>query len=291
LQALSERCSIAENLSGCCLDCRRSFDVVRSKVLAFCHEIESREDEVHTPEDLYQIYQDLDDLAHLEVSSHLASHILEDPEIRQALPTIRSYYAAFFDHHEVLLAENMLRSKDPWSMLKKFPLYPRYKALIKNQVEAVSLSQDQVLAFLGCGPLPISSILLGGLYGIRSIGLDVDPLAASLARKCIQCLGLEENISIVEGNESVLADLEWDAVLVAALAEPKKRIFQTLRTILKETGPRPICYRTYTGMRAVLYQPVQPEEIKGFRKTCEIAPQGRVNNTLVVLEPEDDADL
>ena len=41
---------------------------------------------------------------------------------------------------------------------------------------------------------------------------------------------------------------------------------------------------TYTGIRAVLYHPVCEEHLRGFRRVAEIAPAGRVNNTLVFLE-------
>ena len=284
MKTLLERTSVSEDLSGCCLDCQKSFQVIRSRVLDFHRELSEMG---QSPEELTSIYKELDDLAHLEVSEHLADHILEDRTIQQVLPTIRSYYTSFFDHHEAHLAKRILESDEPWSVLGDFPLLPRYEALIKNQVEALKLSPKEVLAFVGCGPLPISLIFLSRLYGIRSFGLDVDPLAAYLAKNCIKKLGLEREISIFEGDESLLSRLSWDAVLVAALAEPKHRIFQNIITSLRDKGPRPVCYRTYTGMRAVLYHPVQPEDTNGFRKVKEIAPRGRVNNTLVVLEMQD----
>ena len=104
----------------------------------------------------------------------------------------------------------------------------------------------------------------------------------NLSKKVIQCLGLEKQIEIIQGNESGLRGLDWNLVLVAALAEPKARIFQTLRKILKERkGHIPVIFRTYTGMRAVLYKPVQSEDIQGFSIVKEISPTGRVNNTTV----------
>lgn len=241
-----------------------------------------------TPEELYALYQDLDEVAHLEVGDRLAELILEDEEIKRVLPTIRSCYSAFFDYHEFHLAKELLSSENPWSVLRSFPLYPRYRALIKNQVKAANLSSGDILAFLGCGPLPITPILLGRIYGISSVGLDNDPLAIETARDFVRHLNLEIRISIVEGGESGLEDIEWDVVMVAALAEPNRRIFQKISSILREKGPRKVCYRTYSGMRAVLYRPVQPEDVKGFRKVREIIPKGKVNNTLVVLELEED---
>jgi hypothetical protein len=290
-QAVADRLHLRREFSGCCLDCSHSFETIKSHILKFYDEVRVHDTESLStlkPEDLYALYRDLDEVAHLEVGDRVAGLILEDKEIKRVLPTIRSCYSAFFDYHEIHLARELLSSENPRSQLKSFPLYPRYRALIKNQIKATDLSSGDVLAFLGCGPLPITSILLGRIYGIRSVGLDSDPQAAEMARDCIRHLDLEDRVWIVEGDESGLREIEWDVVLVAALAEPKKRIFQELRSILRLRGPRKVCYRTYSGMRAVLYRPVQPGDVEGFRKVKEIAPRGKVNNTIVVLELKED---
>ena len=43
-------------------------------------------------------------------------------------------------------------------------------------------------------------------------------------------------------------------------------------------------FRTYTGMREVLYEPVKEEDISGFNITRQILPTGRVNNATVFTE-------
>lgn len=240
-----------------------------------------------SPVELYDIYQDLDEVSHLNASDHLVGHILKDPEVQQVLPSIRRCYSAFFDHHERHMAYKMCNSKNPWKLLNSFPLYPRYKDLIETQIKMMDLYPGDSLAFVGCGPLPISLMLLSRLYGINCIGLDSNSEAVALAKNCIQCLNLQEKVRIIDGDESLLKKLDWNAVLIAALAEPKDRIFRALLSAMKDIGPRPICYRTYSGMRAVLHCPVQAEDIKGFRIAKEILPKGKVNNTLVILESEE----
>ncbi|MCD4721955.1 MAG: nicotianamine synthase [Desulfobacula sp.] len=287
---------------GCCLDCRQSLEIVKPLILGFSKDIKKYSQDALTaldPEELYQKFQIIDDLAHLNAGDSLAGMILDDPKIRHELPVIRSYYTTFFSIHERHLAKQLLNTKDPWLVFESFPLYPRYKALIKNQVEnqiknqteKTDFSADNVLAFIGCGPVPMSLILLSRLYKIRSIGIDIMPDSVSLARRVIACLGLEDSITIVQGDETRLRELDWNFVLVAALAEPKIRIFQNLRTILKEAATRQpgnhntlVIYRTYTGMRAVLYKPVQPDDINGFRIITEILPTQRVNNTTIIAQ-------
>jgi hypothetical protein len=273
---------------GCCRDCQASLDIIKPHIMGFAQRIKKYTRNMLAalkPADLYRLYQLLDDLAHMEAGVHLAGLILDEPDIREELPAIRSYYSTFFDIHEKHLAEDLLKAKDPWDTLKSFPFYPRYEALVRNQIEAVHPSPGSRLAFIGCGSVPMTLILMSRLYGIRSMGLDNSEETVNLSKKVIQCLGLGKEVEIIRGDESGLQDSDWDLVLVAALAEPKSRIFQTLRKILKERKAHtPVIFRTYTGMRAVLYKPVQPGDIQGFSIVKEILPTGRVNNTTVFAE-------
>ena len=273
---------------GCCKDCQASLNIIKPHIMAFGERIKEYNIKMLAaldPDDLYRLYQLLDDLAHMGAGAHLAGLILDEPDIRRMLPVIRSYYSSFFSIHEKHLAEKLFKSDSPWETLKSFPFYSRYEALVRSQVEAVNTAPDSTMAFIGCGPVPMTLILMSLLYGIRSIGIDNSKKAVNLARKIIQRLGLENEIQIIHGDESHLPELSWDMVLVAALAEPKARIFQTLRKILKEQNVHaPVIYRTYTGMRAVLYEPVQSCDIEGFTIVKKILPTGRVNNTTVFTE-------
>jgi len=273
---------------GCCKDCQNSLNIIKPHILAFAERIRKYTREMLeglAPDELYRLYQVLDDLAHLEVGAHLAGLILEEAEIKAVLPLIRSYYATFFSIHEMHLAKQLILSQDPWETLAAFPLYPRYESLIRMQVETLPDLASKRLVFVGCGPVPMSLILMNRFYQTRSLGLEASTECINAAREVIHSLGLEKDIEIVHGDESLLGDLEWDAVLVAALAEPKERIFRHLREVLMErVDPIPVIYRTYTGMRAVLYAPVSDEVVTGFRTVKKVFPTGRVNNTTILCE-------
>jgi len=272
---------------GCCLNCRRSLEIIKPHVLGFYERIKE-----HTPatlanlppEELYRKYQVLDDIAQLDVGDRLGELILTDGDIQGVLPAVRSYYAAFFNLHEAHLARELLAADDPLVLLQSYPLYSRYEVLVRTQGEALDLSPEDCLAFVGCGPLPLTLILMNRLFGTRCIGLESDAAAVALASECIGRMDLGRKVSIVHGDHSRLGELQWDVVLVAALAEPKSAIFQTLRPILKNRGRAPVVYRTYTGIRAVLYYPVKAEDIEGYRILRQIPPTQKVNNTLVFLE-------
>ena len=128
---------------GCCKDCQSSVDIIKPHIMAFAARIKRYTREMLaslSPEDLYRLYQILDDLAHMEAGVHLAGLILK--AIRREFPVVRSYYSTFFDIHEVHLAEELLKSDAPWETLKSFPLYPRYEALVRNQIDAMHIAPD-----------------------------------------------------------------------------------------------------------------------------------------------------
>ncbi|MDL1979604.1 MAG: nicotianamine synthase [Deltaproteobacteria bacterium] len=275
------------DFSACCKDCQSSVDIIKPHVMAFAKRIRGYTREMLaelSPGDLYRLYQILDDLAHMKAGVHLAGLVLKEPDIRRELGAIRSYYAAFFDIHEGHLAKELLKSDAPWETLKSFPLFARYKLLVRNQIEAMPVTPDTRLVFIGCGPVPITLILMNRLYGIRSLGMDESSGAVETANNVIRRLGMEKEIRIIHGDDSDLKNPDWNMALISALAEPKSRIFQTLRLLLKEREHASVVFRTYTGMRAILYEPVKPADIEGFRIVKEILPTGRVNNTTVFAE-------
>jgi len=277
---------------GCCKDCQTSLNIIKPHILAFADKIEKytlQMLEALPPDELYRLYQLLDDLAHMDAGAHLASLILEEEEVKSVLPAIRAYYAMFFSIHEKQLAETLIHSQNPWKTLSGFPLYPRYEALIKGQMEAVPGLPEKKFIFIGCGPVPMSLILMARLYETRSIGLETSKESVLTGRKVIGALELADRLEIVQGDDSSLDKLSWDAVLVAALAQPKERIFENLQHILSgQNRAIPVIYRTYTGMRAVLYEPVSPSDIKGFRIVKKVFPMGRVNNTTIFAELENE---
>jgi SAM-dependent methyltransferase len=236
-----------------------------------------------SPEKLFQTYLLLDDIAHLEVGERLGELILTDTDISHVLPAIRSYYSGFFTIHERRFAKNLLASGNPQSYLESFPLYDRYRSLVKSQVKALKLTRGKRVAFIGCGALPVTLVILNREYGIKSIGIDSSRSAVRAARQCLKRLDLP-GVTIRHGNENLLGKIDFDVILVAALAEPKKRIFKTIRAVLEKKGPVPVMYRTYTGIRGVLYHPVLESDRARLRVVKQIPPKKKVNNTLVLLE-------
>ena len=107
---------------------------------------------------------------------------------------------------------------------------------------------------------------------------------AALSERVLDKLGLGSAIEVVCGNETALAGLEYDSVMVAALSEPKKRLFRNVRRLV--ASETKILYRTYSGMRAILYAPVVSENVAGFQEVARVLLTGKVNNTSVTIRKE-----
>ncbi|OPY29987.1 MAG: Nicotianamine synthase protein [Methanobacterium sp. PtaU1.Bin242] len=124
-------------------------------------------------------------------------------------------------------------------------------------------------------------ILFNKLYGSHCVSVEIQPEVAELSRQVLEKLGLESEIEVVEGDETSIKGIDYTVVMVAALAEPKERVFTNLWETVDTITP--IIYRTYTGMRAILYSPVTEKATRGFHKEVMILPTGKVNNTSVLI--------
>lgn len=58
------------------------------------------------------------------------------------------------------------------------------------------------------------------------ISIEIIPEIAALSNKILKKLGLGSHISVAVGDETQLSHLDYDVVMVAALAEPKERVFK-----------------------------------------------------------------
>ena len=99
--------------------------------------------------------------------------------------------------------------------------------------------------------------------------------------KVLKRLDLDNDIEIVVGDETTIQDLDYDILMVAAFAEPKERVFANVWEYVDEKTP--VLYRTYTGMRAILYAPVLEKDTRGFHKEVMLLPPGKTNNTSVLI--------
>ncbi len=232
--------------------------------------------------EIIDILDEVEIIAHdKEIDFDSAKHILDDEKMNKALKLIRKFYVYIGARLETENALKILESDNPKETLDSFQFYERYTGLLNNESQLAKFNENKTFVFLGSGPLPITLIMFNMVYGCKCIGIELQEDVADLSRKVLKKLGLDNDIQIITGDEKVIADLEYDILMVAALAEPKERVFSNIWEYVDENTP--VLYRTYTGMRAILYAPVLEKDTRGFHKEVMMLPTGKTNNTSVLI--------
>ena len=210
-----------------------------------------------------------------------ARHILYDEKMHEALKIIRKFYVAAGARLETQNARDILAAEDPWAKIESFHHCDRYVILVRNEAQLVPFSAGDWMVLIGGGSVPLTSILLNKFSDVRGICIEKESEIAKLCALVLNKLDLSSEIEVVCSNETALSHLLYDVVMVAAVAEPKKRIFKNLRRFVPPETK--ILYRTYSGMRAILYAPVIEEDLVGFQELGRVLPTGKVNNTSVLI--------
>lgn len=232
--------------------------------------------------EIIEILDEVEIIAHdKEIDFDSAKHILDDEKMNRALKLIRKFYVYIGARLETENALKILESENPTETLDSFHFYERYIGLLNNESQLAKFNEEKTFVFLGSGPLPLTLIMFNKVYGCKCIGIEQQEEVADLSRKVLKKLGLDKDIEIVTGDEKSIADLEYDILMVAALAEPKERVFSNIWEFIDEDTP--LIYRTYTGMRAILYAPVLEKDTRGFHKEVMVLPTGKTNNTSVLI--------
>lgn len=233
-------------------------------------------------DEIIPLLDSVEEIAHdQEIDFDSAKHILDDKKMNEALKLIRKFYVGIGARLETDNARAILESDDPWKTLESFHFYNRYQGLLRNENQLVKFTPEQKVVFIGGGPLPLTLILLNKIFKAQCVSIEIMPEVAELSQQVIAKLGLESQIEVVRGDETSLRSIDYTVVMVAALAEPKERVFANVWEVVDTVTP--VLYRTYTGMRAILYSPVTEKATRGFHKEVMILPTGKVNNTSVLI--------
>ncbi len=233
-------------------------------------------------DEITTLLDEIEVIAHDEtIDFDSAKHILDDEKMNNALILIRKFYLYIGARLETNNAMEIIESDNPKATLDTFHFYERYEGLLTNESKLAHWHEDKTFVFVGSGPLPLTLILFREKFGCKCIGIEIQEDVAELSRKVIKKLGLDDGIEILVGDETLLRDLDFDILMVAAFAEPKDRVFSNVWEIVDEKTP--VLVRTYSGMRAILYAPLTDTILRGFHKEVMLLPMGNTNNTSVLL--------
>ena len=233
-------------------------------------------------EKVQRLLDSIEEIAHNpHINQQSAEFIIKHEKMQEPLKLIRRFFFEVGESREMDKAHEVLQSSDPWSTIQSFHFYNRYQKLIQNENQLVNFNSSKKVAFVGGGPLPLTPIFLNELYNVQSSSIEIIPDTALLSEKLIKKLNLTEQINIITGDETSLENIEFDVVVVAALAEPKGRVFKNIKKLVEYNTP--IIYRTYTGMRAIRYVPMDEGVLDGFKTIDTVEPKGNINNTSVLI--------
>lgn len=234
-------------------------------------------------EKIIPLLDSIEEIAHDNtIDFDSAKHILNHEKMGAELNIIRKFYVQIGMKLETEKALELLESDDPWKALESFYFYQRYEKLIRNEATLSQLYSLENMVFIGGGPLPLTLIMINQLFGLNCTSIELSPEIANISIRVLEKLGLNSEINVVCGDETELKNIGCDLVMIAALAEPKKRVFHNVKKFIRPNTK--VVYRTYTGMRAILYAPVVEEDLEGFVTLDSVLPAGKVNNTSVLIK-------
>jgi protein-L-isoaspartate O-methyltransferase len=216
-----------------------------------------------------------------EINFESARRILDTEQLREALKVIRAFYVLVGRRLEVQNARDILAADHPWRAVNAFHYYDRYVTLVGNEVRLAAFSAGDRVVFIGGGSVPLTPMLLSTCYAIDSISIELVPQITELSKRVLDKLWYGSEIEVVCGDECALAELQYDGVIVGASAEPKHRVFANVYNAVSPATK--ILYRTYSGMRSLLYPPVTAKDLAGFQEVARVLPAGKMNNTSVLI--------
>lgn len=204
-------------------------------------------------------------------------------------------------HYSDLLAAH---DGDPLDHLEIFPYFGNYVKL--SQLEHGLLSRHvsesfSRVAFLGSGPLPLSSLVLAArhLPDAAFVNYDISPDANARASRLVHAdADADAGIGIGARMEFRTADVtdeavagemgRYDVVFLAALvgmaAEEKARVVAHLGRHMAPGAA--LVVRSAHGARGFLYPVVDPEDVRkgGFEVLCVHHPEDEVINSVIIAQ-------
>jgi GNAT superfamily N-acetyltransferase len=181
---------------------------------------------------------------------------------------------------EYKYAQAVLSGKE--AGISNYLLCDRFNGLVRRELALIEAPIPCKMLFIGSGPFPISAIHLSNFTGGMVDCLDRDPEAVKVSRRVIKELGFSETIRVFNGTGESFNAKDYDLILIALLAKPKRRILRNLR---KRVGAdcRVLC-RTSFGLRTLIYDPTPEESLQGFHVVAKQVADGDQTISTFLLE-------
>ncbi|KAL3814631.1 hypothetical protein ACJIZ3_015899 [Penstemon smallii] len=211
---------------------------------------------------------------------------------------IRNKLIILCAHAEGLLEKHFsailgaIANSNPLDHLYLFPYYSNYLKLVRLEFDLLiqHCPTPTRFAFIGSGPLPLTSIILATHHLTNSTfhNYDIDGGANSMAEKLVKSdpdlsrrmLFHTNDIMDVSGSDLKEYDVVFLAALVGVDIEEKNLVIEYLA---ENMAPGAILMlRSAHGARGFLYPVVEPRDLRGFEVLSVYHPTDEVINSVVI---------
>jgi nicotianamine synthase len=207
----------------------------------------------------------------MATESRTAQEILSDIEIRRVQPHLRDLWANFEYWREKRWALRICNSLQLSAELETYPDFGFYDKLVAFEYalsQALCEGKVRHALFVGCGPLPLTSILLAQKAGLHVDCLDKKREACDIAMKVIKRLGLTGLLRFDHAEVDAMTDIaKYNVIIIATLAgetdQEKIGIIRFLRDHMKKD--QILILRTVHELWALLYRETRLSYLDGFQ--------------------------
>lgn len=140
-----------------------------------------------------------------------------------------------------------------------YALYARFERLIDREVRLLNGYEPRKVLFIGSGPMPITAICLENRINAPIDCLEMRAEAITESQRLLKELELQDRITVLHGEGQQYTMADYDMILVALLAKPKKDILANIADNCS-SNTRIIC-RTSEGARCFFYEPTDDSAI------------------------------
>ena len=191
-------------------------------------------------------------------------------------------------HYSTLIASY----ENPLSHITLFPYHSNYLKLSHIEFKMLSQNLTQVpnkVAFVGSGPLPLTSIVLASNHLTTTTfhNYDIDPMANYQASKLVSsCPDLSQRMTFHPADIMDVSDglKDYEVVFLAALVGmDKAEKARVIDHLAKNMAPgATLLLRSAHGARVFLYPVIDPCDLQGFEVLSVYHPTDEVINSIIV---------
>ncbi|KAI1001853.1 hypothetical protein K3495_g6350 [Podosphaera aphanis] len=247
------------------------------------------------------LFSELVQICTKTIDDKITNMVLENPRILNILVELRQLCSRGecqmeeFWNNKVLGELDSTPSEVKERMLA-FPYFSNYVDLTRMEISAMSSAEEKPIkkvAFIGSGPLPLTSLCMTGLFSsnlsdIKVLNVDNNPKAIEDSRNLCNRLGSRGEMEFLCAEANSSLDLyDYDAVYLAALVgSTQKQKEALLEQVAKRMRPGALLLtRSAERLRRLMYadfDPTTEQVAKVMDIVLVVHPYNHVVNSVII---------